>query len=139
MRKTVIKLLSVFGLATLLAAQASANTDNDAIRERIKLVGAVCVEGDADCGTPAPAASSGPQDPADVYTASCSACHASGAAGAPKKGDKAAWAPRIAQGMDTLFEHAWNGFNAMPAKGLCATCSEDDIKATIKHIVDASK
>lgn len=139
MRTTVIKLLSVFGLATLLAAQASASADNDAIRERIKLIGSVCVEGDADCGTPAPAASSGPKSPEDVYTTNCSACHATGAAGAPKKGDKAAWAPRIANGMDSLFNNAWNGLNAMPAKGLCMTCSEDDIKATIKYMVDASK
>jgi len=52
-----------------------------------------------------------------VFTAVCSACHATGAAGAPKAGDAAAWGPRIAQGFDTLVQHAVNGIRAMPAKG----------------------
>jgi cytochrome c5 len=52
-----------------------------------------------------------------VYTAVCAACHATGAAGAPKAGDKGAWATRIAQGYDTLVDHAIHGIRAMPAKG----------------------
>jgi cytochrome c5 len=52
-----------------------------------------------------------------VYTAICSACHTSGAAGAPKLGDAGAWAPRIAQGYETLLKHAIEGIRAMPAKG----------------------
>ena len=52
-----------------------------------------------------------------VYTAICSACHTSGAAGAPKLGDASAWAPRIAQGYDTVVKHAIEGIRAMPAKG----------------------
>jgi cytochrome c5 len=52
-----------------------------------------------------------------VYTTTCSACHATGAAGSPKFGDAAAWAPRIAQGYDTLLSHALGGLRAMPAKG----------------------
>lgn len=52
-----------------------------------------------------------------VYTAFCAACHDTGAAGAPKAGDSAAWAPRIAQGYDTLVLHATKGIRAMPAKG----------------------
>jgi cytochrome c5 len=52
-----------------------------------------------------------------VFTAICSACHTSGAAGAPKVGDAGAWAPRIAQGYDTLLKHAIEGIRAMPAKG----------------------
>lgn len=135
----MIKLLGVFGLATLFAVQALATSDDDAIRERITLIGDVCVEGDEGCGVAAPTASAGPKNPSDVYAANCTACHSTGAAGAPIKGNKAAWAPRIAQGLDVLFEHAWNGFNGMPAKGLCMDCSEDDIKATIKWMVDASK
>jgi cytochrome c5 len=54
---------------------------------------------------------------AEVYKAVCAACHASGAAGAPKVGDASAWAPRIAQGYDTLVKHAVEGIRAMPAKG----------------------
>jgi len=52
-----------------------------------------------------------------VYTAVCAACHATGAAGAPKVGDSGAWSARIAQGFDTLVQHAVNGIRAMPAKG----------------------
>ena len=52
-----------------------------------------------------------------VYTAVCAACHARGAAGAPKVGDTGAWSARIAQGFDTLVDHAVNGIRAMPAKG----------------------
>jgi cytochrome c5 len=52
-----------------------------------------------------------------VYTAICAACHGTGAAGAPKIGDAAAWGPRIAQGYDTLLKHAIEGIRAMPAKG----------------------
>jgi cytochrome c5 len=53
----------------------------------------------------------------DVYKSTCSACHATGAAGSPKFGDPSAWSPRIAQGYDTLLSHALNGLRAMPAKG----------------------
>ena len=52
-----------------------------------------------------------------VYTAQCSACHANGAAGAPKFGDKAAWAPRIKTGFDALWNSALKGKNAMGAQG----------------------
>ncbi len=52
-----------------------------------------------------------------VYNANCAACHASGAAGAPKFGDSGAWAKRIAQGVETVVKHAIGGLNAMPARG----------------------
>jgi cytochrome c5 len=52
-----------------------------------------------------------------VYTAVCAACHGTGAAGAPKVGDAAGWSARIAQGYDTLVQHAIQGIRAMPAKG----------------------
>lgn len=112
-----------------------------AIEERIKPVGSVCVEGE-ECGTAAPAGAevaSGPRSGDAVYNASCAACHATGAAGAPKTGDAAAWAPRIAQGNATLVKHAINGLNAMPPKGMCMTCSDDEIKAAVEYMVSESK
>ncbi len=112
-----------------------------AIEERIKPVGSVCVEGE-ECGTAAPAGeevASGPRSGDAVYTASCAACHATGAAGAPKTGDAAAWAPRIAQGNATLVKHAIDGLNAMPPKGMCMTCSDDEIKAAVEYMVNESK
>ncbi|MCP5330257.1 MAG: cytochrome c5 family protein [Pseudomonadales bacterium] len=74
-----------------------------------------------------------------VYMQNCWACHNSGAAGAPKVGNAADWAPRVQKGMDTLLANATNGLNAMPAKGLCFTCTEDDLKALIQYMVDSSK
>lgn len=74
-----------------------------------------------------------------VYMQSCWACHNSGAAGAPKVGVAADWAPRIEKGMDTLLANAISGINSMPAKGLCFTCTNDDLKALVEYMVDSSK
>jgi cytochrome c5 len=74
-----------------------------------------------------------------IYQSSCQACHATGAAGAPKVGDKEAWAPRIAQGNDTLLKHATEGLRVMPPKGGCATCTEEDLKAAIEYMVSQSQ
>jgi cytochrome c5 len=74
-----------------------------------------------------------------IYQNSCQACHATGAAGAPKLGDKDAWAPRIAQGMDVLVTNVMNGKNAMPPKGACGSCSEEDIKVAVEYMVSESQ
>ena len=74
-----------------------------------------------------------------IYQATCQACHASGAAGAPKLGDKAAWAPRIATGVDAMLAVAIKGKGAMPPKGACAACTDDDLKAAIEYMVSQSK
>jgi cytochrome c5 len=76
---------------------------------------------------------------AEIYTAKCMACHASGAAGAPKLGDKEAWAPRIATGMDAMVASVINGKNAMPPKGACMGCSAEDIAAAVEHMVSSSQ
>lgn len=65
----------------------------------------------------APDAPKGSRTGEQVYSAACAACHDSGAAGAPKVGDKAAWGPRIAQGLEGLLKNAINGKGAMPARG----------------------
>jgi cytochrome c5 len=76
-----------------------------------------------------------------VYNKACIACHASGAANAPKLGDKAAWAPRIAKGMDALYASSQNGVpgTAMMAKGTCAACTDDELKAAVDFMVSQSK
>ena len=71
-----------------------------------------------------------------VYQASCQACHVAGVAGAPKLGDKEAWAPRIAKGKDALFSSINNGLNAMPPKGACMSCSEDELRAALEYMVE---
>ena len=74
-----------------------------------------------------------------IYKQSCQACHANGVANAPKPGDKAAWAPRIATGMDAMLATAKKGKGAMPPKGTCMGCSDDDLKAAIEYMVSQSK
>ena len=70
----------------------------------------------------------------DKYNKSCAVCHATGAANAPKTGDVAAWEPRMAKGMDALVASVTNGMNAMPPKGMCFDCSDEDYKALIEYM-----
>lgn len=72
------------------------------------------------------------QDPEAVFNRSCGVCHNGQLPMAPKKGDAAAWEPRLKQGMDTLVQHVTNGLNAMPPKGMCMDCTAEDYKATIE-------
>lgn len=74
-----------------------------------------------------------------VYDKTCVACHSTGVANAPKFGDKAAWAPRIATGKDALLQSVLKGKGAMPPKAGAADLKEDDIKAAIDYMVGAAK
>ncbi|WP_296057064.1 c-type cytochrome [uncultured Amphritea sp.] len=140
MSKFAAKAISALFAVALgfLATSAMANTDNDAIAERLQKVGSVCVEGDDCGGAAAPAAAAGARSGSDVYTASCAACHASGVLSAPKFGTSD-WADRSAKGMETLLNNALNGFNAMPPRGTCASCSDDEIQAAVEYMVDSAK
>ena len=85
------------------------------------------------------AAASGPADGKGTYDKVCSVCHAAGVAGAPKFGDKAAWAPRIATGPAALHNSALKGKNAMPPKGGMTTLSDNDVVAAVDYMVKAAK
>ena len=85
------------------------------------------------------AASSGPKDGPTIFNSVCGACHNTGAAGAPKVDDKAAWAARVAQGKEALYKSALNGKNAMPAKGGAGDLSDAEIKATVDYILTKVK
>ncbi len=87
--------------------------------------------------TAAPAAAATGAVPA-LFTQACQVCHAAGVAGAPKVGDKAAWAPRLAQGIDGLTASVIKGKGAMPPKG-GTTASEGEIKAVVAYMANASK
>jgi len=78
-------------------------------------------------------------DAEGIFNTKCVVCHGAGVAGAPKFGDKEAWAPRIATGMDALLNSALNGKNAMPPKGTCMECSEEDLKAVIEYMTSNSQ
>jgi cytochrome c5 len=132
--KTVIT-----AIVALFALSAFSATENaDAVLERLKHPASVCVMGDpcSDNVGKAPvaaAARTGDQ----VYNGACAACHATGAAGAPKTGDSGAWAARVEKGMETLVKNAINGYNAMPARGLCADCSDQEIADSVAYMVNA--
>ena len=74
-----------------------------------------------------------------VYDQTCHVCHATGLAGSPKFGDKASWAPRIATGMDKLYNAALHGLNAMPPKGGNTALTDAQVKAAVDYMVSAAK
>ncbi len=128
--------------AGVLAVSASlgthAQTDREkAIAERLKPMGEVCIEGKGNCAAPAPAVAAGPRTGEQVYSGACVACHSVGVAGAPKFGVAADWTARIAQGEDTLVTHSINGIRGMPARGTCGTCSDEEIRNAVRHMVAA--
>lgn len=140
----VVGALVAFFVVILIIAQIvgdSKSTDSGvdkmveaATIERIKPFGEVNIG-----AVPVAAASSGAVDGKGTYTSACFACHGTGAAGAPKLGDKGAWKNRIAQGMDTLVDHAINGFKGMPAKGGNASLSDTAVEAAVEYMVKGSK
>lgn len=141
---------------TLTSLNLVAEEDRSEVLDRIKPVGTVAITGkpapaEAKSAAPTPAPVAQPvaaaaeaapaaNDGEGVYKKSCFACHATGAAGAPKLGDKEAWAPRIAKGMDALMESALKGTaKGMPPKGTCMTCSDAELKAAVEYMAGQSK
>ena len=75
-------------------------------------------------------------DPQRTYNQSCGACHNSGAAGAPRMGNVEDWTARVEKGRDVLLESTINGYNnIMPPKGMCFTCSNDELEAVLNYIL----
>ena len=143
----VLGFLVVFTIVIIIIAnvvtsgsgeKVASKVEQDAINERLAPVASVNVAG-ASATDAAAAAPAAPKSGKDIVAAACNACHGTGAAGAPKIGDKAAWQARFDAGMDSLMSNAINGKGAMPPKGGCADCSDDDIKAAIQYMVDAAK
>lgn len=132
-------------LAAILAVSVSAielsDGQREAIESRIKPAGHSCMQGDNSCGSASAAASAGPRSGEDVFNAACMACHSTGAGGAPKVGDVAAWADRIAKGNDALYSSGVNGVpgTGMIAKGGCMNCSDDEIHAAVDYMVSNSQ
>ncbi len=155
------KMFAVAALSLFAAGGANAQTAADNIRpaRQVSLAGQPCVGNKAEntvgmAAEVAPvaaepvaaapmAAAAAPMaevaasrfDAEATYMASCNACHAAGVANAPKLGDKAAWDARMEKGMDAIMVNVMNGINAMPAKGLCMTCSADDLQEIVNYMV----
>ena len=104
---------------------------------------ALAIKADTGGTEGAGAAAAMPKTGDELFQQTCSACHGAGIAGAPKAGDKAAWAPRIAKGMDTLYQHALNGFTGsagvMPAKGGRTDAPDALVKQAVDHMVQMAK
>ena len=77
------------------------------------------------------------RDAATIYKTFCISCHASGVAGAPKTGDKKEWEKRLNKGVNQLTLNAIKGYNAMPAKGTCMDCTDDEIKKTVSYMLES--
>jgi cytochrome c5 len=89
-----------------------------------------------------PAAQTSAVDPADgqqIYQTFCISCHLAGVAGAPKLGDRGAWASRLDEGPEPLYTSATQGRGAMPPKGGCMDCSEADIEAAVDYMIAQSQ
>ncbi len=132
-----MKLKTWLGMLTAVVAvftvQAQDMSD-EAIKERIQPLGKVHVAGD-EAQAAAAGGGGGAKSGEEVYQTACMACHGAGVLGAPKLQVAADWQPRLDErGLDGIWENALNGYNAMPPRGTCATCSDDEIKAAIEYM-----
>ncbi|HET7032588.1 MAG TPA: c-type cytochrome [Casimicrobiaceae bacterium] len=125
-------------ISTATAAPASASAAGSAAPAASTIAAASATAGPAASATASAAAAAKP-DGKKVYDTTCMVCHATGAAGAPKFGDKAAWAPRIKTGIDALHATALKGKGAMPAKGGNTALSDADVTAAVDYMVAAGK
>jgi len=126
----LILLLATFVVGNQVTGAGSDAMTAEAISNRLRPVGTVVLAGAA-----GPRALQGGEA---VYKLACAACHATGAAGAPKTGDKAAWGPRLKQGFDTLVKHAVDGFKTMPAKGGNADLDSIEVARAVAFMANQS-
>lgn len=150
---TVLIMLAQLALDGKRKPEATAASE-EAVTKRLKPAGSVVVDPNAPApvavevaavaapapGAAAPAAAGGDAAKGkSVYDSACMACHAAGVAGAPKAGDKAAWAPRLKTGKDAMYVAALKGKGAMPPKGGNTSLSDADVKAAVDYLVGLVK
>ncbi len=140
----------LFGIALLILENmenvaknvtAPASMEPEAVQERIEPVAEVTV------GEPpaveAPAAETETASAGGVgekiVSSVCASCHAAGLMQSPKIGSADDWAPRIEKGIETLYQHAINGFNMMPAKGGRADLTDEEVKAAVDYMVSQAQ
>lgn len=139
LKSSTVKLVGLLILGVALSAHGVSDKNRAAIEERIQPAGSLCLEGDSSCGSSVVAGGGAGKSAEEIYNTTCMACHATGAAGAPKLGDVAAWSGRLGNGIEQVYANALNGLNGMPAKGLCMSCSDDDVKAVVDYMVEKSQ
>ncbi len=132
------KMLAVPAAVLALWAVTAQATTDEAIAERLKPVGEVCIMGEECKGVEAVAATAGggARTADDIIAKHCNACHGAGVLGAPKIGDTAAWKERADHqgGLDGILAAAISGINAMPPKGTCADCTDEELREAIQKM-----
>lgn len=159
---TRLLVLALMNLSFLLFGNSA--VAQQSVEENVRPAGQVCLAGQPCVGTtvgsaaaapaaampaaaPVAAAVEAPAEPVveaaaevaafdveSTYQMSCFACHGTGAAGAPIMGDADAWTERMAKGMDAVMVNVINGINAMPPKGLCMTCSDENLQSLVNYM-----
>lgn len=149
----------VLATCTIVALTMDSSTafasSKDKILERIRPIGQVRTAAPpvvAEPGSAEPGASAAaepevvevPKSPAEMaketFSKVCFGCHGSGMPNTPQLGNKEAWAPRIAQGIEVLYNSAINGkLPMMPPRGTCTSCSDEDLKAVVDYMVSEAK
>jgi len=127
----IILVTLLANLATTGMRRGAGSVGSEAVAERIKPVAQVNV------GEPASEAK-GEKTGEQVVQQTCGACHASGAAGAPKIGDRSAWGPRIARGEKTLLQSALKGVRAMPPRGGNPELTDDEVERALVFMANKS-
>lgn len=149
----VIGLLAIFAICSYWIATAIADhspgsynrggaVQEKLIDQRLAPIGDVQIAGNASTqlasATPSAGASAAPQSGKQIWEGTCSACHSTGALGAPKIGNKAEWAPHLAKGLKVLEEHALHGFMQMPAHGGNPSLSDTQVIAALEYMISQS-
>lgn len=131
MKKLISTLLVLFFSQEFLS-----DSYEDEVRKRLGLLKnkpMVTMASDSDASESVAAGRTGEA----VYNLGCAACHTAGLAGAPMLANQAQWEGRLEKGLETLTNNAYNGYNAMPAKGLCMDCSLEEIERSVQYMLDS--
>ena len=129
------KLISTL-LVLLFSQEFLSDSYEDEVRKRLGLLKnkpMVTMASDSDASESVAAGRTGEA----VYNLGCAACHTAGLAGAPMLANQAQWEARLEKGLETLTNNAYNGYNAMPAKGLCMDCSLEEIERSVQYMLDS--
>ena len=129
------KLISTL-LVLLFSQEFLSDSYEDEVRKRLGLLKnkpTVTMASDSDASESVAAGRTGEA----VYNLGCAACHTAGLAGAPMLANQAQWEGRLEKGLETLTNNAYNGYNAMPAKGLCMDCSLEEIERSVQYMLDS--
>jgi len=134
------RLITIFALITTgyLWAERVPPGSIEEIRERLTPIGEVCMEGQT-CGQAGAAVAGGAGlglSGEQIYNQFCFACHLTGVSDAPKFGDHAAWVPHLDKGLDAMWASTLNGLNAMPPRGTCMTCTDEELRSAMDYMVD---